>query len=264
LAEKQSPVVMGLARKAIDKGVSTLLSVDPPVPGAVRDGVAEVFRFAASVRGEPVLHPKGVAFRAVFEVHGGQSWGAPLLERPNRYEAFVRLSKSAGTPGALPDPLGLAIRVRDAGGPGRPFDLLLASTGRSPGLRHVLVPRDNFVAVYTSGLPYRVGRHRRFFAALPAQRDRRIRPSLYSLRAAVEAEPLEFRIAVGSATGAWHPVASLLITGLADVADDQFCFDVCRHVVDGIRPVGALQRMRGPAYRASQQGRSAQCPMGFR
>jgi hypothetical protein len=256
-------MMTGLARKAINKGVTTLLSVDPPLPGVVQDGVAEVFRLAASVRGEPAFHPKGVAFRATFQVHGRRSWDVPFLDRPNRYEAVVRLSKSAGTPGAVPDPLGLAIRVRDAAGPGRPFDLLLATTGRSPGLRHVLVPRDNFVAVYTSGLPYRVGRHRRFFAALPVQRDRRIRPSLDSLRTGVATEPLAFDIAVASATGSWHAVASLLITEPAGVADDQLCFDVCRHVVDGIRPVGALQRMRGPAYRASQKGRAAPCPLGF-
>ena len=255
--------MMGLARKALDKGVSTLLSVDPPVPGALRDGVADVFRVASSVRGAAVLHPDGVALRGVFRTHGGEVWGSPLLDRPGRYEAVVRLSKGTGTPGALPDALGLAIRVRDAGGDGRPFDLVLGSAARSPALRHLIVPRDNVFGVYTSVLPYRVGPHRRFFAALPTRSGRRIRPSPSAVRAAVEKGPLDFVIALGSATGRWHPVASLLITAVADVADDQLCFDICRHVVEGIRPFGALQRMRGPAYRGSQQGRSATCPMGF-
>ena len=256
-------MVIGLLRKALDTSITTVLAVDPPLSGPLRNGAAELFGIGSRVRGEAVFHPKGAAFQAVLSVTGRRSWGAPFLDRPGSYDAIVRLSKAFGSPGALPDPLGLAIRVLDAGGPARPLDLVLATTGRSPGLRHVFVPRNNCVATYTSALPYRIGHHRRFIAALPTQPDRLIRAAIDAIGDAVSSEPLAFQIALGTATGDWRTVGSLVLTGPAPEPDDQLCFNVIDHVVDGVRPVGALQRLRGPAYEASQRGRSAQCPMGF-
>src|SRR4051794_17011419 len=106
--------MIGIARKALDKGISAVLSIDPPCTEPVRRGLAELFEVTARIRGEPVFHPKGAVFAAVVRVDGRRSFGVPFLSQAGRYEAVVRLSKSAGTPGALPDPLGMAIRIGDA------------------------------------------------------------------------------------------------------------------------------------------------------
>lgn len=257
-------MVLGSVRKALDKTVTTLLSLDPPVPGQLRNGVTDIFELASRLRGEAVFHPKGAVFRGTLTVEGRQSFEVSFLDQPRRYGTVVRFSKTAGTPNGVPDPLGLAIRILDAGGPGRPFDLLLATTGRSPGLRHVLVPRNNFVAVFTSILPYEIGSRRRFIGAFPTQPNRRIQPSVHALRQALAAEPLGFRIALGTPTGDWHTIASLLISDAVPEHDGEVCFDVTRHVLNGIRPAGGIQRLRGPAYEGSQRGRAARCPLGFR
>ncbi|HYN96970.1 MAG TPA: phosphodiesterase, partial [Pilimelia sp.] len=142
----------------------------------------DIWRYAAAagagaararslLAGSPVrpLHPAGRTFTAEVEVWGGgeRHWGAGLLDIAGRHEATVRVSKGAGTPDGWPDVLGLAIRVAGAGATG-PFDLLLSSTGRAPGLRHLPTPRRDFTATYGSILPYHGRRGRVWLAALPA------------------------------------------------------------------------------------------------
>jgi hypothetical protein len=45
---------------------------------------------------------------------------------------LVRFSRGAGLPDALPDVLGIAIRIPDADGAGHPQDLMLSTGGGSP------------------------------------------------------------------------------------------------------------------------------------
>ncbi|MBB5957987.1 hypothetical protein FHS29_004595 [Saccharothrix tamanrassetensis] len=222
-----------------------------PVSSGLTRAVTTVVGWGAALRGARLFHPRGVVFDAVFAVAGTQRYGVPLLDEPGEHPAQVRLSKAIPTPGGLPDVLGLAVRIDDAGGPGAPLDLALATTGSRPVLRHLLTPRRDFATTYTSLLPYRVGDRRRILAAVPADPHRRVPVDL-----AVLAARRTFRIMVAEPTGPWQPVATLTLGGpRRDAADPSF--DVVAHALDRFRPCGRLNRLRGPAYRASQRARGA-------
>ncbi len=223
-----------------------------PVRRGLTHAVTRLVGLGAAVRGTRLFHPRGVVFRAAFTVAEPQGYGVPLLDEPGEHPALVRLSKATSTPRDLPDVLGLAIRIDDAGGDGVPLDLALATTGSRPWLRHLLTPRRDFAATYTSLLPYQVGARHRPVAAVPADPARRVRADLATLSAAVAAEPLAFRIMVAELTGPWQPVATLTLTGARDDTHDPR-FDVIAHTVDRFRPHGWLNELRGPAYRASRR-----------
>ncbi|MFC4855810.1 hypothetical protein [Actinophytocola glycyrrhizae] len=230
------------------------MSARPRAPARLARGVAALARLGAAIRRARAFHPRGEVFDAVLTVAEPQSHGVPLLDQPGEHPALVRMSKATSTPGGLPDVLGLAVRIEDAGGEGVPLDLALATTGGSPVLRHLLVPRRDFAARYGSLLPYRVGTRRLILAAV-ADPARRIPADLAALTDAVAAEPLAFRIVVAALTGPWQPVATLVLTAPRHDAEDP-CFDVTAHALHRFHPHGRLNRLRGPAYRASQRARA--------
>ena len=235
-----------------------------PVPGPAAGGrpiragltraVTRLVGLGAAARGARLFHPRGVVFAATFTVTGAEHLGVPLLDQPGEHPALVRLSKATSLPRGLPDVLGLAFRITDAGGAGVPLDVALATTGSRPGLRHLLVPRRDFATTYTSLLPYRVGTGHRLVAAAPAEPARRVPADLATLPGAVAARPLSFRILVAEPTGPWRHVATL---ALADRRADDVRFDVTAHALDRFHPHGWLNRLRGPAYRASQRASRA-------
>jgi hypothetical protein len=190
-------------------------------------GVTALARIGAALGRDRLLHPAGVLFDATLTVH------RTLPLAVGDHPALVRLSKATPTPAGWPDVLGLAVRVLDTG----PLDLALATTGRAPGVRHLLVPRRDFTrAAFTSLLPYRVGDDLRLVAALP-DGD----------------EPLVYTVALAPVTGRWTPVATLTV---GQPAEGDVAFDVVRNALPGLRPAGRLNRLRGPVYRASQRARS--------
>jgi hypothetical protein len=230
-------------------------SMSNSVRNAVTRAVTTVVRTGATARRARLLHPHGVVFHATFTVTEPRDHGVPLLDRPGEHPALVRLSKASSTPRALPDVLGLALRIDNAGGDGRSLDLALATTGSRPGLRHLLAPRRDFAVLYSSLLPYQVGDRRLLVAAVPADASRRVPADLATLPGAV---PLVFRIAVAEPTGPWRPVATLTLTDTHHGTDPRF--DVVANALDGFRPHGWLNRLRGPAYRASRRGDPARTP----
>jgi hypothetical protein len=217
-------------------------------------GITAAVRAGARLRGARLFHPHGVVFDATFAVTEPGRWGVPLLDRPGRRPALVRLSKGMSTPRGLPDVLGLAVRIHGAGGAGRPLDLALATTGRRVGLRHLPVPRRDFATIYTSVLPYQVGIHRRLLAVAPTDPTRRIPTELSTLPDALAAKPLTFRLMLATPTGPWQPAAELTVT---QPRHDDPSFDVTAHALDEFHPRGWLHHLRGPTYRASQQARHA-------
>jgi hypothetical protein len=83
----------------------------------------------------------------------------------------------------------------DAYGPGRHQDLLLASSGRAPLARHLLLPSRGFCdRPYSSILPYRLAGERVVVLALP-DRGRGPGPLLAKLRERDQGE-LEFELAI--------------------------------------------------------------------
>ena len=148
---------------------------------------------------------------------------------------------------------GLALRVADAHGPGRHQDLLLVTSAAPPGGRHALLPSRGFCDLpYSTVLPYRVGGETvllgaRALAPGPG-------PKLADL-ARRETGGLEFELTVAGITDEWKPVARLQLgRRLAPERTERLDFDPT-NTGGGLELVGLLNKLRGPAYNASQEGR---------
>jgi hypothetical protein len=209
-----------------------------------------LFRSLSRLRRKRIFHPFGVGFEARL-TPVGEGTGAEVFDREG--VAQVRLSRSAGLPEALPDPCGLAFRVRDAYGPGEHQDLLLVSSAAPPGGRHTLMPSRGFCdRPYSSVLPYELQGETvmlgaRALAPAPG-------PKLGDLRER-EVVALEFEILVAGLTGEWRPVARLALGDrLPSELTERLHLDPT-NTGGGLELVGLLNKLRGPAYGASQEGR---------
>ncbi|MFD5266339.1 phosphodiesterase [Streptomyces sp. NPDC058335] len=227
--------------------------------------VEAVFRVLARLRGAPALHPRGLMCTAELDVVADERepWGvkwldAPRLDAPRRYAATARLSRAAGLPRRLPDGLGLAVRLEQAAGPGRPLDLLLTSSGR--GRITCRLPRlraDALGGPYSSLLSYRVGGHPCVLAAFPRRSGRApVHGDPVSLRAALAAGPLVFDLCAGTADGAWRAFAVLTVRSPLPLGQEESAdFDIYRHSAEGFSPGRTLAATRRAAYRGSRAGR---------
>lgn len=117
--------------------------------------VSGAFDVAARVRRGRVFHPVGMPLTGA--LHAVDADYGRLLGAAHR-PVLARLSKGVGLPGALPDVLGLALRVLDHRE--RPWDLALATTGGGPLGRLLVVPARGWAhACYGSLMPYRFPGH---------------------------------------------------------------------------------------------------------
>lgn len=201
-------------------------------------------RMASRLRGERVIHGRGRALAAQLVVPGGAATGAPLLDEPGAHRAVVRLSRSLGLPGPLPDVLGLAVRVLDAHGPGRHQDLLLDSALPAPLLRRVPFPgRDHAGAHYCSLLPYEVAGARLLLGA---------RGLGGPARSLADADGTAFALLVATARGPWREVAEVRTgAGLPAPQGQALRFNPAV-TGGGIRPAGPLQGWRERSYPRAQ------------
>jgi hypothetical protein len=166
--------------------------------------------------------------------------GVPALATTDQVDSLVRLSRAIGLPRALPDVLGLALRLHDVHGAGRPQDLLLASS-LAPPMHVTLAPARSFGrAWFTTLLPYRIGDRRSILVAHAAG------PGRFALGTA---DPLRRRI---------EPLAELTVTRRLDRAPaEASSFDPILHAAPTFRQdAGTLDAVRARAYRASRRGRS--------
>lgn len=210
-------------------------------------GVA--FRVLANLREARVVHPDGVAFEATWTaVDPALPLGSPLAESGHR--AVVRLSRAIDLPDAVPVLLGVAVKVLDVHGDGHDQDLLLASVGRGPVGYRVARPASSFRGTtFSSLLPYAVGDRR---TPVIAEVHGPGPATLPELRQA-EASGLEVQLFL--ATGG-HFGRVTLGARLDDDTARDLRFDPW-HTGGALQPTGLLNRLRRPAYQASQTGRSA-------
>jgi hypothetical protein len=229
-----------------------------PVPLRVRATRAG-FRRLARLRHAPAFHPDGLTCAGEMVMPGlsGTPWGVPWLDGLGRYACEVRLSRGAGLPRPLPDWLGLAVRALDAGGPGRPVDLLMTSSARPPVLRRLPLPRgDALGGPYSSLLTYRVGGRGMVLAAFPRRRLRPVHGSPPALRRALEEGPLVFDLRAAEPLGRWRTFAVLTVRSpLREPPRSTPGFDVHRHSLPGLAPGTAFAAVRPAAYEGSREGR---------
>jgi hypothetical protein len=223
---------------------------------AAARAVAAVFGGLSTLRGRRSLHPDGASYHATVRIEGGG--GVPLLAQPASHRALVRFSRGVGLPPALPDVLGLAVRLCDVHGEDRHQDLLMATSARPTVLYHLLLPgvRGPFGQPYSTILPYRVGAGIRIFGALPLRPPARDGGHDLEVFAAAAARgEARFVLAHAAPFRGWRRIGTIEIGAPLDPeVGERLRFNPW-HTGGGIRPVGPFQGLRDPAYSASQRAR---------
>lgn len=218
---------------------------------AVDDATAAVFRAVARLRGARAFHPVGVAYRAAVEVE--EDLAAPAL-RPGTLVAVVRFSRGAGLPRPLPDIHGIGLRVLDAHGAGRHQDVLVTSVV-SPGVgRYVLRPGWTVSGpTYCSIAPYRGPSGDLLLGARVPPGERY---DLARLDDVIEAGRCRLELMAAHPRGPWRSIGTVTVhhDRLSSQDEEELQLDPWNTAED-FTPIGRINRLRRPAYAASQQGR---------
>lgn len=188
-------------------------------------------------RGRRALHPTGQVLPGVVDRNGSSvSTGARWLDEAGADEVVVRRSRATGLPDALPDVLGLGLRVPlDDGGHG---DLLLASTGLGRFSRYLLRPARRSVPGYTSVFPYRAARGPVVLAAIP-----------------VGEHPTTFDLAWARPTGPWQRFGRLRLGEPDPATDSALPFEPVRRALPGLPSYRWAAELRRPSYAGSRRAR---------
>lgn len=197
---------------------------------------AAVLAAGSRARGARVFHPDGAAYTArVLITSGDFGLGAAT----GTHLGMVRLSRGIGLPAPLPDFLGLALRIYKASSPAEHQDLLLASSASPFPLRHLLVPARHFGSPTYSSLT----------------RFRTPDGTLVTVEARPDGSAMQYDLLVATGTGPPSPIGSVVLDQKVPDSEGQALrFDVWRNR-GLLEPVGWLNRLRRPAYRASQAAR---------
>jgi len=236
--------------------VRVLLDPDPaspprPAPAVLSGLAAGAFRALSRVRGRRGLHPSGV-------VLGGTLAVPPSAATPAAWRSLdgapvvVRASRGAGLPEALPDALGVALRV------GAQDLLLLSAAAAAPLLQHVLVPARRFLGAPLSSIaPYRVGdRTLLVTGRLAAPGPHRGAPTIGEL-ARLAGGGLTLHLNLTTLAGHSSPLGTVVLEAvLPDREARDIRFNPWRSGA-GLVPVGLLHDVRGPAYAGSRDGAPA-------
>ncbi|OBI45286.1 phosphodiesterase [Mycobacterium kyorinense] len=212
------------------------------------------FRWASALRGRRIFHPAGVVATGRLERSAPRGRGLPVAS----CDVIARVSKGAGTPGAVPDVVGLAWKMPRLQFPRTGWDVLLASTGARVlpriGLRPVTSWRG---AVLSSLMPLQYQQQYWWIRArlITEISDRGV--SLDSIRDRIGDGGIVFEIEQACGTGAFESLAQLTLDRLvpANQARD-VVFDPTIHAPQDIRLApGWLTDLRRSAYERSREGR---------
>ncbi|MFC4429972.1 hypothetical protein [Citricoccus alkalitolerans] len=91
-----------------------------------------------AVRRNRPVHSVGAVVPGALVINTPGTTGSDLFDTAAHTPLIARLSRSASWPVALPDVIGLALRIPGGGSSGRPADLLFSSTGTGRHTRYVL------------------------------------------------------------------------------------------------------------------------------
>ncbi len=206
------------------------------------------FRAGSALRGARVFHPRGALYEGVADLDS--AWWPRQI--PRRTPVLARLSRGIGTPGGLPDVLGLALRFPLEP---CPWDVLLASA-YLPGRAVLLPARSWSSARYSTLMAYRTETDRtpRWITAVPRGLHSSSTTSVEALDV-----PMQFSLLVGAARGPLEPAGVLTLESeRPEQNSNQPSFDPTVHCPGFVDPWPAwLTGTRRDAYRASRAGRGA-------
>lgn len=214
--------------------------------------LTSAFSVLGRVRHGRVLHPKGLLLDGELTTRSTGVLPFPSGTHP----VIARLSKGAGTPGGVPDILGLAFRLSPTDGT-RPWDITMASSGAGTLNRVLLIPSRGWAGtVYSSLMPYRVG-NRWLWLIAEADNDQ---PSgtadLSALESQARNRPLHFTLFQAAPGQGRKVIGHLTLHGVR--GDAEFpAFDPMRNCPPGVRlSPDWISRIREFSYRGSRIGRS--------
>ncbi|OBH86527.1 phosphodiesterase [Mycobacterium scrofulaceum] len=224
---------------------------------SVSDLVALPFQWGSAIRGKRLFHPVGVLAEGSIERVAPAGEGLPIPSS----EVVARVSKASGTPGALPDFIGLAFRVTPPQG-GGPWDILVVSSGsgllsRALALRPAISWSDQTL---TTLMPLHYQGANWWLRARIVSKIDGLGLSLDSVRERLEHDDIEVSLDQACGSGDFTPLGRLTLTRAIDpdrAAD--VSFDPVINTPPGLslRPRW-LADLRARAYRRSRHGRDAE------
>ncbi|OBK51502.1 phosphodiesterase [Mycobacterium sp. 1081908.1] len=222
----------------------------------VSDVLAKPFQWGSALRGRRFFHPVGVLAEGSLERVAPAGEGLPLPSS----DAVARISKAAGTPGALPDFVGLAVRAVPQQLAATPWDILLVSAGSGVLARAVaLRPTASWTGqTLTSLMPFRYQGSVWWLRARTLSDVNGFGLSLGSVERAIGDGGIDFAIDQACGRGDFAPLARLTLSGVLDPEPDVW-FDPVANTASGVSLYPEwLADLRGRAYRRSRDGRDAE------
>lgn len=215
------------------------------------------FQWGSAIRGKRFFHPIGVLAQGFIERVAPADQGLPIASS----EIVARVSKATGTPGALPDFIGLAFRVPAAQPPDKPWDILLVSSGSGVLSRALaLRPATSWNGqTLTTLMPLHYQDNNWW---LRARTSSEIGGglSLDSVRAKLERSNIEVALDQACGRGDFTPLARMTLTTAIDPErDHDVSFDPVLNTAPGLSLHPRwLADLRARAYRHSRDGRDAE------
>ncbi|OBJ68847.1 phosphodiesterase [Mycobacterium sp. 1274756.6] len=219
--------------------------------------VAAPFRWGAALRNRRLFHPTGVLATGDLDRIAPPEQGLPVPSSA----IVARISKGLGTPGALPDAVGLAFRVTMARQQPGPWDVLMVTAGSGPLSRVIGVhPVLSWSGLTLSTLmPLRY--HGRPWWLRARMHTGLTGPGLSLTAVGDQLDRAEIRVELDQAAGGgdFRPLAELTLRKrLVPVRDDDVAFDPVRNTAPGVElSPHWLAGLRASAYRGSRTGRAA-------
>jgi hypothetical protein len=213
------------------------------------------FRWGSAIRHSRVFHPDGVLATGYIERVAPDHAGLPV---PSSH-IVARVSKAVGTAGALPDIIGLALRIEPQASLTTEWDILLASAGssvigRAVGLRPVVSWTGKTL---TSLAPLRYRGINWWLRARITTRIDGLGVSLNSVRHQLEHGQIDVRLDQARGTSRFSPLADVTLAGIFTPQDD-VSFDPVLHTPQGVDMYPPwLAKLRARAYDRSREGRDA-------
>lgn len=222
---------------------------------SVSDLVALPFQWGSAIRGKRLFHPLGVLAEGFIERSAPSGEGLPIPSS----ETVARVSKASGTPGALPDFIGLAFRVTTSPDARTPWDILVVSSGsgvlsRALALRPALSWSGQTL---TTLMPLHYQGSNWWLRARILTEIDGLGLSLDSVRNQLDGGKIEVSLDQARGSGDFTPLGRLTLTRLIDSAED-VSFDPVVNTAPGLSLHPRwLADLRARAYQRSRHGRDA-------
>jgi hypothetical protein len=219
------------------------------------DIIAVPLKWGSALRHRRVFHPVGVLAGGSLERLAPPGQGLPIPS----CDVVARVSKGAGTPGELPDIIGLACKMPPTVFPPSGWDVLLASAGAGRLTRIALHPVTSWSASLSSLMPLRYEQRYWWIRAQLTTEIGEPGVSLESIRKRINQGGVEFNIEQACGTGRFEPLAVLALSLLLpDDESSDVVFDPTIHAPPDVTLApGWLTGVRRRAYDRSREGRDA-------